>query len=159
MEDRRSLRLLRALFPALLVVICAGCATRTVTDTNRAVLAGRVYDENAVPLAGATVESGRFHGVSDGSGRFRIDGIPYGIREFTVSRGSHETVITAVRLYSPGTYARVTLWSLPGLIDRAIQFLDAGARDEVHTIYLRCLAVDPTDERVRLLGDILGEPQ
>jgi hypothetical protein len=143
----------------LLFVACTGCTTTTVTDANDAVLVGRVYDENAVPLSGATVESGRFRGISDSSGRFRIDGIPYGTREFAVSRRDHESVTTTIRLYSPAAYARVTLWSLAGLIDRAIHLLNAGTPDEARGIYHRCVPIDAPDERVRLLGEILGEPR
>ncbi|MFP4211393.1 MAG: carboxypeptidase-like regulatory domain-containing protein [Alkalispirochaeta sp.] len=150
-------RIERGVLVVAIVAFCTGCVTETVTDAGRTVLTGRVYDENAAPVAGATITSGRFRGISDSSGRFRIDGMPHGTRRFIVSAESHEEIVTDIQLYSPGVYSRITLWSLPGLIDRAIHLLHAGATGEVQTIYRRSLSVAGDDERVRLLGEILGE--
>jgi hypothetical protein len=134
-----------------------GCTTTTVTAENRTTLSGRVYDENGVPVSGVRVETGRFSGVSDDTGRFRLDDVPHGDRVLEVFRRGYETQTVEIALHSPHAFARISLWSLTGLIDQAIQYLREGVTAEAQRMYDRSRAIDPHDERVVVLGAIVGD--
>ena len=149
---------LLALFFAA-VFTTTGCTTTTVTAENRTTLTGRVYDENGSPVPGVRVETGRFSGISDDSGRFRLENVPHGDRVLHVFRRGYETQTVETALYSPNAFARISLWSLTGLIEQALEYLHAGATEEARRIYLRSQAIDPHDERVDVLGAIVGGPQ
>ena len=141
------------------VLIATGCTTTTVTAETHTTLSGRVYDENGVPVSGVRVETGRFSGVSDDSGRFRLENVPHGDRVLQVYRRGYETQTVEISLYSPNAFARISLWSLTGLIDQAIEYLRAGATGEARRVYHRSQAIDPHDERVKVLGTIVGGAQ
>lgn len=139
------------------VLTATGCTTTTVTAENRTTLSGRVYDENGVPVSGVRVETGRFSGVSDDTGRFRLENVPHGDRVLQVFRRGYETQTVEIALHSPHAFARISLWSLTGLIDQAVQYLREGATAEAQRIYHRSRAIDPHDERVEVLGAIVGD--
>jgi hypothetical protein len=73
-----------------------------------------------------------------------------------VLRRGYETQTVEIALHSPHAFARISLWSLTGLIDQAVEYLREGATAEARRIYHRSRAIDPQDERVRVLGTIVG---
>jgi hypothetical protein len=137
------------------LILCTGCTTATVTTDTGAVLSGRVYDENGVPLAGVTLRSGRFRGLSDEFGRFRIDGLPRGSRDFETERNGFESHSFTVTLQSPHQFARVTLWSFNGIMDQAISAVKRGDTAAARSAFERCRAIDPEDRRVHRLASLL----
>lgn len=150
-----------SVFLLFLLILFPGCTTTTVTTDTGAVLMGRVYNENGVPLSGVVLRSGRFRGVSDEFGRFRIDGIPRGSREFTTDKRGYESHRFTASLQSPHQFARVTLWSLGGIMDQAITAVRRGDTAGARSAYRRCNAIDPEDPRVlqfASLLDLLEEP-
>jgi hypothetical protein len=141
---------------AWIVVFVSGCTTTRATDDTRTVLVGRVYDENGVPLANVDIRSGRFRSITDNRGRFRMEAIPFGTRRLTAATAGHEEQTVEVELASPFVVAHFTLWSMTGLVDQAILYLSRDAAGEARRVYLRAKAIDPSDMRVIVLGEILG---
>ena len=139
------------------ILSLVSCSTTTVTTDIGAVLSGKVYNENGTPLAGVVLKSGRYRGISDNFGRFRLDNVPRGEHRITVHRDGYETHVFFATLQSPHHFARVSLWSLDGLIDLAIAYIRSNALDDAYLIYERCCTIDPVDSRVTQLG-ILLEP-
>lgn len=147
---------LRVVPTVWVVFIIIGCATTRVTEDTRTVIVGRVYNENGVPLANVEIRSGRFRSTTDNRGRFRMEAIPFGTRRLTATATEHEEQTAEVDLASPFVVAHITLWSITGIIDQAILYISRDAPAEAHRAYRRAKAIDPLDERVLMLGEILG---
>lgn len=137
--------------------IAGGCTTTHPIDERRAVVVGHVYDENGLPLSGIDVRSGRFRSVTDSFGRFKLESVPLGDRTISVEGALYETVTTEVSIVGPFAVAHIVLWSLTGLIDQAIVYLEAGTPTAAVGPYHRALGIAPTDRRVLLLGTILED--
>lgn len=142
-----------ALFAASLHV--TGCTTTTVTEERRCSVIGRIYDECGAVVPGAVVSCGRRRGVSDNTGRFRIESVPYGDYTVTIERSGYETRSVDLSFFSPATFIRVELWSLAGLIDRGIACIEADATDAALKIYRRAASIDSDDRRVKLLRRVM----
>lgn len=145
-----------ALLAPVLPGFLTGCASVTTPPFRRTEVIGVVYDEQGLPVPGATIRlAGKRCGVSDSFGRFSCRGVNAGTPSFSVRAVGFEPLDRTVSIYSRRTLIRADLVSVAALVDEAIAAAESGHARRLRSLSNRVSAIDRSDPRAVLLRELL----
>jgi len=140
-----------------LISLLGSCASVTTPRFRRTDVLGVVYDEQGLPVPGATIRlAGKNCGLSDSFGRFNCRGVRPGTPVMVVRASGYEPLSREVSVYSRRTLVRIDLVSLAALVDDAIEAARSGHRRRLRALCDRVDAIDNTDPRSVLLRELVA---